>query len=92
MNEDFRYKHIVKLPWFASAIWTAIMAIAFQIYPIESTIYEFMRLFIFGASWWFLFQSIDNWATQYRRKILFKNPELKKAYITNKLSEWEANE
>ncbi|MEW6332480.1 MAG: hypothetical protein AB1560_13565 [Pseudomonadota bacterium] len=88
MDEDFKYKHVGKIPWVAAFLWTVLLAFAFRAYPMESYFYELVRLFLFGTSWWFLFQSIDEWVVKYRRKILFKNPDLKNAYISNKLSEW----
>lgn len=92
MNEDFKYKHVVKLPWIAAFLWTILLAFAFQAYPMESIFYEIIRLFLFGASWWFLFQSLDQWASEYRRKVLFQNPDLKRAYIASKLAEWDAKD
>lgn len=88
MDEDFKYKHVVKVPWIAAFLWTVLLTLAFQAYPLDSYVYEVVRLFLFGVSWWFLFQSLDNWAAEYRRKVLFKNPDLKNAYISNKLAEW----
>ena len=88
MSEDFKYKHVVKIPWVVTFIWTVILAFAFKAYPTDSVFYEIVRLFLFGVSWWFLFQSIDERASEYRRQVLFKNPDLKRAYISNKLAEW----
>ena len=90
MNEDCKYKHVVKLPWIAVLIWTVILAFAFHAYPMKSIVNEIVRLFLFGVSWWFLFQSIDERASEYRRKILFKSPDLKSAFIRGKLAEWDA--
>jgi hypothetical protein len=88
--KEFKYKHITKLPWFATIIWTVILAWLFRSFPVNSFLDLFVRLFLFGVSWWFLFQFLDERAARYRRKILFQTPELKSAYIANKLAEWES--
>jgi len=92
VSEDFKYKHITKLPWIVVICWTAILTWAFKLIPLTSYFDDFVRLFIFGISWWFLFQIIDERVTEYRRKILFKNPDIKSAYISNKLAEWNAED
>ena len=89
-SEEFKYKHVTKVPWIATLIWTALLAWIFGLYPMSSFLSSFLRLFLFGVSWWFLFQSLDEIATHYRRRILFKTPELKSAYIASKLADWES--
>ena len=89
-SDDFKYKHVTKLPWIAVSLWTLILARVFSSYPVHDFLDSFVRLFLFGLSWWFLFQFLDERAAKYRRKVLFKTPELKDAYIASRLAEWDA--
>ena len=92
MDENFKYKHVTKLPWIYAACWTALFAGLVELKPITSFWDAFWRLFVFGTIWWFSFQTLDAWAAEYRRRILFKTTTSRNEYIAKKLSEWGADD
>lgn len=94
MDDDFKFRHVRKVPWVIAAIYTAVLTLAFKHFPAASYFGDFLRLFIFGLGWWFGFQSFDEIASRYRRKQIFRDPDLKREFIRQQVSEWEeeANE
>jgi hypothetical protein len=87
MNEAFIYKHITKLGWYVNIILVLIFAWAFMEYPSNSILGFAIRLYIFGFLWWLIFESFDHLATKYRKRILFRSPEIMHAYINQKMEE-----
>ena len=70
MDSDFKYKHYGKAPWVAVLIWTVFMTYVFRAIPIENAFEEIFRLFFFGASWWYLFEMLDDQKIKYRKRYL----------------------
>lgn len=85
--QNFIYKHITKLGWFVNFVLTLFFAWAFIKYPLNSFLDSVIRLYVFGFIWWFIFSIFDDYAVKYRKKILFKSPEIKREYIKNKIEE-----
>ena len=87
MNENFIYKHITKAGWAVNIILTLVFAWGFREYPSDSVLDFAVRLYIFGFLWWLIFAALDELAVNYRRRVLLRSPEIKRAYIKQKMEE-----
>lgn len=89
LDEDFQYRHVTKLPWLVAFLWSLLMACTFHRYPTDSIMQEAGRLFLFGASFVLLVGYLDDWAVRFRRRVLFRNSEVKRVYIEQQIRELE---
>ena len=73
ISREFKYKHIPKLPWLAVIILTLVFVTINEYIPLSFSYEWYIRFFIFGLLWWFIFQSLDELVVvRFRRKVLYQ--------------------
>lgn len=88
-KNDFIYKHITKLPWILTSLYTLIGASVFFSNRNISYLSQVISIYAFSFVWYLIFQMGDNYAVKYRIRVLHKTPELWEAVKRNKIEELE---